>query len=81
MIKRILFEGYDGPRLSREAQLRRLKRVIDQELTPTQREMMIAFYFENKTMTQISRERGVTRSSVCRTLQRAEARCRRSLRY
>lgn len=81
MIKRILFEGYEGPRLSRESQLSRLKRVIDQELTETQRDVMVAFYFENKSIRQISQERGVTASSISRTLQRAEARCRRSLRY
>lgn len=62
-------------------QLRRLRRVIEMELTQVQREVLIAYYFQEKTMAQIARERGVCRSSVCRTLHRAEDRVRRCLRY
>ena len=32
-MRNILFEGYEGPRLPREVQLRRLRRVIEKELT------------------------------------------------
>ena len=80
-MKNIRFEGYEGPRLSRQAQLARLQRVIEQELTPIQREVMVAYYFQQKTMAQIARERQVHRSTVCRTLRRAEDRVRRCLRY
>jgi RNA polymerase sigma factor (sigma-70 family) len=76
-----LFEDYTGPRLTPQAQMERLKRVMEHELTPIQREVMTAFYFENKTMAQISRERNVSRSTICRTLHRAENRCRRCLQY
>lgn len=80
-MKNTLFDSYEGPRLPRQVQLRRLRRVIEMELTQVQREVLIAYYFQEKTMAQIARERGVCRSSVCRTLHRAEDRVRRCLRY
>ena len=80
-MRNTLYEGYEGPRLGRQAQLRRLSRVVEMELTPIQRETLVAYYFENKNMAQIARERGVCRSTVCRTLHRAENRVRRCLRY
>ena len=80
-MRNTLYEGYEGPRLPREAQLRRLSRVIESELTPRQRETLLAYYFGNRTMAQIAAERGVCRSTVCRTLHRAENRVRRCLRY
>ena len=80
-MKNILYEGYEGPRLPRQVQLRRLQRVIENELTESQREILIAYYFQDRTMTQIAQERGVCPSTVCRTLHRAEARVRRCLRY
>ena len=80
-MRNILYDGYEGPRLPREVQLRRLKRVIEMELTEKQRQVLIAYYFQNKTMAQIAQERGINRSTVCRTLHRAETRVRRCLRY
>lgn len=80
-MKNTLFDGYEGPRLPRQVQLKRLRRVIEMELTQVQREVLIAYYFQEKTMAEIARERGVCRSSICRTLHRAEDRVRRCLRY
>lgn len=80
-MKSIHFENYAGPRLSREAQLRRLHRVIQGELTPLQRDVVCAYYFQRRTMSQIAADRGVNKSTVCRTLQRAEARLKRCLKY
>lgn len=80
-MKNIHFEDYEGPRLPRQTQLKRLRRVIENELTEHQRAVIIAYYFQNKTMTQIAQERQVCPSTVCRILQRAEKRIRRSLRY
>lgn len=77
-MKNILYEGYLGPRLPREVQL---KRVMQEELTPLQRETLIAFYFQEQTLTQIAADRGVNKSTVCRTLKRAEAKLRRYLKY
>lgn len=79
-MKNIDYE-YLGPRLSREVQLRRLRRVIDQELTEQQRRAITEYYLERKSMTQIAHERGVNKSTVCRTIQRAERRLQRCLRY
>ena len=42
-MKNILSEGYLGPRLPREVQLKRVQRVMQEELTPLQRETLIAF--------------------------------------
>lgn len=80
-MRNTLFEGYEGPRLPRQVQLKRLRRVIESELTEVQREILVAYYFQSKTMETIARERGICRSSVCRTLHRAEDRVRRCLRY
>ena len=81
-MKNILYEGYLGPRLPREVQLKRGQRGMqEEELTPLQRETLIAFYFQEQTLTQIAADRGVNKSTVCRTLKRAEAKLRRYLKY
>lgn len=80
-MKNILYEGYLGPRLPREVQLQRVRRVIAEELTDSQREMLTAYYFQELTMTQIARDRGVNKSTVCRTIHRAENKLRRFLKY
>ena len=80
-MKNILYEGYLGPRLPREVQLKRVQRVIREELTELQREALLAYYFQEKTMSQIAEERGVNKSTVCRTLHRAEEKLRRYLKY
>ena len=80
-MKNILYEGYQGIRLPREVQLKRVQRVIREELTPLQREALIAYYFQEQTITQIAEERGVNKSTVCRTLHRAEDKLRRFLKY
>ncbi len=72
---------YSDIRIPREIQLRRMKRVMENELTPLQREVLTAFYYEGKTQVQIARERGVCRSTISRTLHRAQERLRRYLRY
>ena len=75
-VKSIHFETRDFP-LSREQQLKRLRRVIREELTPIQKEIVLAYYFQKQTMVAIARERGVNKSTVCRTLHRAEDKLRR----
>ncbi|MBQ8801867.1 MAG: sigma-70 family RNA polymerase sigma factor [Clostridium sp.] len=72
---------YQDLRLPPQVQLRRMHSVIDQELSSRQQEVLRAVYFENKSQAQIARERGVSPSTVHRTLRRAEARLRRFLRY
>ena len=80
-MKNILYEGYQGIRLPREVQLKRVQRVIREELTPLQRETLLAYYFQEQTITQIAADRGVNKSTVCRTLHRAEEKLRRYLKY
>ena len=80
-MKSTLFDGYEGPRLPRETQLRRIKKVLENELTDAQRRTLIAYYFRQMTMAQIAEEQGVNKSTVCRTLHRAEAKMRRCLKY
>jgi len=80
-VRNILFEGYLGPRLPREIQLKRVKRVICEELTDCQKQVVIAYYFQQQTIPEIARERGVNKSTVRRPLHRAEERIRRCLRY
>jgi len=80
-VKNILYEGYMGPRLPRDVQIKRVQRVIREELTPLQRETLIAYYFEERTIPQIAADRGVHKSTVSRTLHRAEDKLRRFLKY
>ena len=80
-MKDILNEGYEGPRLPPVVQRRRIRRVIEMELTQKQRETILAFYFQDKSITEIAAERGVHKSSVSRCLRRAVRKVRRWLRY
>ena len=80
-MRNIPFEGYEGPRLPPATQMQRLRRVIERELPQTPREIILAYYFQDKTIHQIAAERGVQKSSVSRCLKRAENRVRRCLRY
>ena len=79
--KSIPFEEFSDLRLPREVQLRRVKKVICRELTQNQREVLMAYYFAGLTIPQIAEARGVNKSTVCRTLHRAEQRLQRCLRY
>ena len=67
--------------MPKDLQIQRVRRVIEEELTPLQREVIIAYYIQNMTMAQIARERGVQCSTISRTLHRAEDKLRRYLRY
>ena len=80
-MKSILYEGYRGPRLPKQMQLQRVRRVIQEELTPLQRETLTAYYFHRQTIPQIAADRGVNKSTVSRTLRRAENKLRRYLKY
>lgn len=80
-MRNTLYEGYLGPRMPREMMVRRVQRVIREELTDLQRETLIAYYFQEQTMEQIARERCVNKSTICRTLHRAEEKVRRYLKY
>ena len=74
-MKAIGYEGYQGPRLTRQEQLARMHRVIENELTEKQRRAVLGYYVDKKTMPELAREFGVCKSTVCRTIQRASAAC------
>jgi RNA polymerase sigma factor (sigma-70 family) len=61
--------------------MHRVRRVIEEELTELQRQTLIAYYFQEQTIPQIAAERGVNKSTVSRTLRRAEEKLRRYLKY
>lgn len=67
--------------LSRGAQVQRVKRAIRRELTPRQREIVRLVFYEHLHQAEIARRLGLNRSTVCRTLHRAESRLRKRLEY
>ena len=80
-MKNILYDGYEGPRLPKEVQMKRVQRVIREELTANQRQILLAYYIQDLTIPQIAQDRGIHKSTVSRTLHRAEEKLRRYLRY
>ena len=80
-MKNIPFEQTASIRLPRNVQLQRLNRVIREELSPLQRETILAYYFREQSIVQIAQARGVNKSTVCRTLHRAEEKLKRYLKY
>lgn len=80
-MKNIPYDGYRGIRLPPKVQLERVRHVIEKELPPAQREVLLAYYFQKLNIPQIAAARGVYKSTVSRTLRRAEANLRRYLRY
>ena len=80
-MRNIPFEQNASIRLPTKLQRQRLHRVIREELTEKQRQTLLAYYFQELTITQIARQQGVNKSTVCRTLHRAEEKLRRYLKY
>ena len=80
-MRSIHFDSYLGPRLPREVQLNRVRRVIREALSPAQQEILVAYYFHDKSIPEIARERGVHKSTICRTLHRAEQNLQKRLQY
>ena len=80
-MKNILYEGYKGIRLPKEIQMKRVRRVIEEELTPIQRQILLDYYIQDMSTIEIARERGVNKSTISRTLRRAEEKLRRYLKY
>jgi RNA polymerase sigma factor (sigma-70 family) len=65
----------------RQQQTQRLQNIIRHGLTPLQRETLMAFYFHERSISDIARERNVHRSTVARTLKRAESRLKDYLKF
>ena len=80
-MRNIPYDNTFGLELPRQVQIQRILRVMEGELTLKQRLYLYAYYFDERSPSQIARRYGVHRSTVLRTLQRAEARIRRHLTY
>ena len=80
-MKAIGYEDYQGPRLTRQQQLQRMHRVIENELTEKQRRALLGYYIDRKNIPMLAREFGVSKSTICSTIQRAEKRLKRCLKY
>lgn len=80
-MKNIVFDERRAPWMTREVMLRRMRNVMEHELTDKQRTAIRGYYFEHKTLAQIGAESGVNKATVCRTLHRAERKLQRFLRY
>lgn len=80
-MKNTLYEGYMGPRMTPAVAKRRLKNVIENELTEKQRRVIIGYYLENQNIVQLAALYGVNKSTIWRTLKRGETRMRRCLKY
>lgn len=76
-----LNEEAEDNQWQRQALRQALGRAIREELTGRQREVLLLYYLDQLTMQQVAERLDVNRSTVCRTLQRGEARLRRCLRY
>lgn len=59
----------------------RVRRVIHEELTERQRQMIELYYMENMTMPEIAQALGITVSTVSRTIMRGRGRIRKFLKY
>jgi RNA polymerase sigma factor (sigma-70 family) len=60
---------------------RNLSRAMRQDITARQRQYMMMYYGQNKSMVAIAKELGVNKSTVSRTLKRGRQRLYRCLRY
>lgn len=80
-MRNILYDDEFGLELPKDVQIQRILRVMEQELTPKQQAYLSAYYFEEQSPSQIARRFGVHRSTILRTLHRAEEKLRRHLIY
>ena len=76
-----LGEKADDNQEQLERLLRNLRKARVQELTPRQQQMLSMRFEQNMSGAEIARELGLNRSTVSRTLRRAQERLRRCLQY
>lgn len=58
-----------------------IRKIIADDLTPIQRELVQEYYYNGKTVTEIARLRGTNKSSVSRGLKAARTRIERAMKY
>lgn len=68
-----------------EVQLQRLQekllQAIDEILTPRQRQILLLFYFQNMTVSQIAEQLQIAKSTVSRSLTRSIEKLEKTLHY
>lgn len=67
--------------LPKKVRLNRLHQIIREVLSPAQREILVAYHFDRLSIPKIAQARGVHKSTVSRTLRRAEENLRQYLKY
>ena len=74
---------FGGESNSRRIELMKktLSRAIETELTDRQKQMIDEYYFAGKTMTEIGKKYGISKSTVSRHLSRSRERLKTSLKY
>lgn len=80
-MKNTPYSGYQGKRLDTSQATKRLYRVMSQELTDRQRQIVVGYYIDHKTVPQLAEELGLHKSTISRTLMRGENRLRKFLKY
>lgn len=58
-----------------------LRLALERELTPRQRECVELYYYQGLTMEEVGKRLGIGKATVCRHLQKSEARLQRSIAY
>ena len=80
-VERLVLGDENDNKEALERVRKNLHRAIEEELTPRQSELLRAYLYEGKSMSQIAREHGVAASTVARTIARARERLARCLKY
>jgi len=75
------YELFTNVQFPPEVQRRRVRLVMEHELTETQRRAVQGYFFEGRSIRAMAADQGVQPSSVWRALQRGLRRMARCLRY
>ncbi len=78
---RLILEGKSTEEDSRRKLRKVLLKVINNELTPRQKEIIMLYYFQRMDIVTIGRELGVTPQAVSAAMSRARLRMFRILQY
>lgn len=55
--------------------------IMEEELTDCQREVVEEYYFKNRTVTEIAKQKAVNKSTISRHLTRARVKIKKCLQY
>lgn len=66
---------------ARDEKKRKLLQIVQTELTPIQRTIVTECIINDRSQTDVAKELGVNKSTVCRTLKKATAKIKRFAKY